>query len=340
MKKSILLLACIAALTSCTVTQKTAVTAPVTDVVVKQYPTVADLKVKPQKVERTETWPFVPFNWGQPSMKVRKGNMVADMLAENGADVLLEPQTVFTKRFLGPRKLTITGYAATFSNFRKATKEDLEALDMDVPAHEKTVYNVAQPETAVAMGETDTSNAPSKKAEWKVSAGWTANEAKGGEGYSGKFGRQSGYMVDVEYRKPIKYGVFWGMKGGFWGRGYQYEEGWSERSAMLHVLKVQPLNFGYKYDLGKNLTVTAHLGAYFDVLIYNAVQTTSSNLEYFSNYADDRCDIGIEFGLGVEIRHWALDFNIDRGFRERMSDHLSMDGIHQRSVSLSLGYVF
>ena len=178
MKKSILLLACAAALASCTVTQKTAVTAPVTDVSVRQYPTVADLEVKPQKVERTETWPFVPFNWGQPTMKVRKGNMVADLLAENGADVLLEPQTVFTKRFLGPRKLTVTGYAATFSNFRKATKEDLEALDMAVPAHEKKVYNLAQRETAVAMGETDSPEAEknaSKKTDWKLSVGWTAS---------------------------------------------------------------------------------------------------------------------------------------------------------------------
>lgn len=337
MKKSILLLACAAALASCTVTQKTAVTAPVTDVSVRQYPTVADLEVKPQKVERTETWPFVPFNWGQPTMKVRKGNMVADLLAENGADVLLEPQTVFTKRFLGPRKLTVTGYAATFSNFRKATKEDLEALDMAVPAHEKKVYNLAQRETAVAMGETDSPEAEknaSKKTDWKLSVGWTASRAKGS--HDDGFSFNSGYMAELEFRKPIKYGIFWGMKTGFWSRGFYYNNNayWDDYMMRIHVWKFQPINFGYKYELNRKLAFTAHIGAYFDVWMAESGDSPSGNWDVFSDYNDNACDVGIQFGLGVEYARWALDFNIDRGCRERMDD------LHQRSISLSLGYVF
>lgn len=352
MKKSILLLACAAALASCTVTQKTAVTAPVTDVSVRQYPTVADLEVKPQKVERTETWPFVPFNWGQPSVKVRKGNMVADLLAENGADVLLEPQTVFTKRFLGPRKLTVTGYAATFSNFRKATKEDLEALDMAVPAHEKTVYNVAQPETALAMGETDspeTVKPASRKADWKLSVGWTANTARGGSGYEGDFGHKSGYMIDLEFRKPIKYGIFWGMQIGFEGRGYTYESsenGYTEdQTFTTHAFKAMPINFGYRYDLNKDFSVSAHIGAFVDAWMTTDFSGTtySRNQRYYDEpgfrelheeYDFDCFDLGVAFGIGAQYKHWTLDFDIHRGCRERASD------LHQRSISLSLGYVF
>lgn len=126
-KKTLLVLACASLLvTSCVTVRKTATTVAV-NTEVNQFPTVVDLDVQP-KVEVTTTWSFRPFNLGEPSYNVAKGNLIAETLKEKNADVLLEPQVIFQKTSFGERKMTISGYPASYKNFRKATDEDLEAL--------------------------------------------------------------------------------------------------------------------------------------------------------------------------------------------------------------------
>ncbi|MDO4164426.1 MAG: hypothetical protein Q4D56_08575 [Bacteroides sp.] len=134
----------IALLTSCSTMRKSTSTTLEVSSGIYQYPTVADLQVLP-KVEKEVTWNFVPFNWGQPSLDLRKQNMIADIVKENQADVFLEPQISYTKRPFGERTLVITGYPAKFKNFRKANGDDLRALEVIVPAPKMKVYNVSRP---------------------------------------------------------------------------------------------------------------------------------------------------------------------------------------------------
>lgn len=129
---------------SCSTMKKSTSTTMNVESGVYQYPTVADLDVK-QKIEKQIEWSFVPFNWGQPPLQLRKNNLIADIVKENNADVLLEPQITFIKQPFGKRTLIITGFPASFKNFRKANKEDLKALEIVVPAPKMEVYNVAQP---------------------------------------------------------------------------------------------------------------------------------------------------------------------------------------------------
>lgn len=112
---------------------------------IHQYPTVTDLNVL-QKVDTAISWNYTPFNFGQPSLNNRETNLVADIIKSNGADVLLEKQIVYTKVPYGARTLTITGYPAKFKDFRKATKEDLEALRAIAPiqVQKKAVYQVSE----------------------------------------------------------------------------------------------------------------------------------------------------------------------------------------------------
>lgn len=141
----ILLFTCLTILfTSCSTMKKSTSTTMTVESGIYQYPTVADLDVK-QKVEKQITWNFVPFNFGQPPLELRKSNLVADIIKENKADVLLEPQVTFTKKSFGERTLTITGFPASFKNFRKANQEDLKALEIIIPAPKMEVYNVTQP---------------------------------------------------------------------------------------------------------------------------------------------------------------------------------------------------
>jgi len=145
MKKSIVMaVVCMAlCVSSCTTVRKTASTSDVVSVI-RQYPTVADLDVNSKKVEKTYTWTWNPFKKG-PSLAVLKGNIIAEMLKESDGDVLLEPQTIQTKKSFGERTLTVSGFSAKFKNFRKATDADIKALSatQGIEPNERTVYNVS-----------------------------------------------------------------------------------------------------------------------------------------------------------------------------------------------------
>lgn len=95
---------------------------------VEQYPTVADLDINTTKVEKSITW-----NWSlfpeKYTLSDRKENLVAELLKEQSGDVLVEPEYIYSKKPYGPRSLTVIGYVAKFKNFRKATDEDIKALN-------------------------------------------------------------------------------------------------------------------------------------------------------------------------------------------------------------------
>lgn len=124
--------------TSCTTVTKTATTADV-DNCIASYPEVVDLEIQ-GKVTRTMTWSFKPCYIGEPKKSTAKGNIIAETLKETNADVLLEPQFTFEKVAYGERVLTVTGYPATYKNFRKATPADIEAIKACNP-NGKIKYN-------------------------------------------------------------------------------------------------------------------------------------------------------------------------------------------------------
>lgn len=348
MRKNLcLILICVMVLSSCTITQNTSVTAPVTNLEVKQYPTVADLEVNPQKVSKTEEWDFVPFNIGQPSMKIRKNNMVADILKDNNADVLLEPQTVFVKQPFGKRTLTITGFSAKFSNFRKATDEDLKALEVvGTPSATNKIYNVNKKNVIKEVDGLENSSSSGsgslrKKMEWKINVGATFSTLRGNDKESYTYSSKPGYDIEIGFRRTIKNNIFWGMSTGFLSRGFQADFKGSRiddtENMMCHVFNFMPVKFGYKYDITEKLAVSAFLGAYLDIVMvqnFDQNYTGSRRDDEQYSYSDDLADFGFRFGLGAQYGHIALDFSIDRGVIGRMCD------LKQRSIGLNLGFIF
>lgn len=113
--------------TSCTTVNKTATVADV-EKSVNTYPVIADLQVSPEKVEKTYTWSFRPFHIGEPKIKDLKQNLVAELLLENNADVLVEMHYVYSKTQFGTRSMTVFGFPAKMKNFHNATKDELEAI--------------------------------------------------------------------------------------------------------------------------------------------------------------------------------------------------------------------
>lgn len=101
--------------TSCTSIHKTATVEDVNNNVASY--TVADLNVSPTKIV---------FNY-KPNASERRGGgknavncAVAEALKANGnADVLVGAQYVIKKRKGNVKEVTVTGYPATYKNFRK-----------------------------------------------------------------------------------------------------------------------------------------------------------------------------------------------------------------------------
>lgn len=124
---------------SCTTLKKTATTADVENNVL-QHPVVVNTIIK-EKVTATKTWYWKPFHWGELKYEIAKGNLVAETLKEHEADVLLEPQFIFTRTPFGERVLTVTGFPAIYKDFRNATPQDLELINSCKEANEKVKYN-------------------------------------------------------------------------------------------------------------------------------------------------------------------------------------------------------
>lgn len=124
---------------SCTTVTKTATTTDVNSSI-SSYPEVVDLEVQ-NKVTHTMTWNFRPFHVGEPKTSTARGNLIAETLQKAKADVLLEPQFTFERVAYGERVLTVTGFPATYKNFRKATPADIEAIKACDNVNEKNKYN-------------------------------------------------------------------------------------------------------------------------------------------------------------------------------------------------------
>lgn len=156
---NILLLFCSAVLllSSCTITQQTIRTTEI-EANVKQYPCFADLDVKEGKVEKSIAW-----NWSfnEQSLSNTKENLIADLLKENGGDVLLEPRFTFRKEMFGARELSVSGFSANFRNFRNATEQDLKAYE--ILYGKKQINYIVESQSVFALQDSLKKQEPKKK---------------------------------------------------------------------------------------------------------------------------------------------------------------------------------
>lgn len=86
----------------------------------------AELIISEISVSKTTTWFTGIFS--RTDLEQRKINLVNDLCREVGADVLVDPQFTYSKRFLGGGKLTVRGYPATYTNFKALSDEEIDSL--------------------------------------------------------------------------------------------------------------------------------------------------------------------------------------------------------------------
>ncbi|MDE7111494.1 MAG: hypothetical protein K2O38_06295 [Muribaculaceae bacterium] len=118
------------ALSSCTTVQHTASTEQIETRIINM--TVANVDVSKEKAQHTFNWQWNPAN--ALSLNSVKKSAAAELLMEQKADVLVEPQYVINRRglFRGG-SITVTGYPAKYTDFRPMTETDAKLLGESSP---------------------------------------------------------------------------------------------------------------------------------------------------------------------------------------------------------------
>lgn len=263
MKKNIttLWIAAAALATSCTTVTNTSSVADVQPEVV-QRPTVADLDVDPKRVEGHQEWKWSIFHrFTQPSLKLRKQNLVADMLRERDADVLVEPQVTYTQKLFGKRTLNITGYPARLKNFHPASSEELKDLGL-VSTECDGAHTAYRPQAgspaSTGRGVTNKRvTAPGKHFYLRGGFNFMKMRGDGIKDASAKLG----YDLTLGWR-TTKRPFYYAFEVGLGSRGFKQSTDASDVKAIGHDVHISPVTFGYLANLGSQLKLDAHLGVY------------------------------------------------------------------------------
>lgn len=336
-----------AAVTSCNTVTQTADTVAV-GARVEQTPAVADLDVQPQRVTKSEKWRFRLIPWGEPTFAQRKKNLIYDMVDSAKADVLVEPQTRFTKKAFGPRTLTISGYPAKLKNFRTATPQDLEALRIvkgeaaPAPPQAAPAPAAQQPVAATAprkrKAAKDGLRTMQKNVSYvRVGANFMTLKGDFAEDYE-EAGNHMGYDLQFGWQHRIKNSNFYyGIEAGLSSLGFNYDyyyNYWRSESIFAHALRVSPINFGYKWNFAGKYVLDAHAGlhASYNYAGKGEAETRVSYVDWEGEY--DGWDIGCKLGVGVWLGRVNVDFSWQRGFLDWQ------DGAHARNLTLSVAYAF
>ncbi len=90
-----------------------------------QYPIIAEMDVDSNKITGTADAP------SGTSLEIVKNSAVADALKKSNADILIEP-TFETITSSGRVQAVVTGFPASYKNFRPATIEDMPLLELGI----------------------------------------------------------------------------------------------------------------------------------------------------------------------------------------------------------------
>jgi len=344
MKKNIITLLVVAgaATTSCTTVTNTASTADVQPEVI-QRTTVADLDVDPKRVEGYQEWKWTFFHrLTQPSFALRKQNLVADMLRERDADVLVEPQVTYTQKLFGKRTLRIVGYPARLKNFHTASHEELRDLGL-VAAECTGNHTACTPSEKTKRGTADAparnGKATKRTAPMRYNrylrGGLSIINLRGGDGLSPK--ARASYDLTFGWKKHMKQSPFYyALELGLGSRGYKSSNGGYDTKAMAHEVHFSPVTFGFKKGLGENFALDIHAGFYgsYDYTSRYKQETSYSTIESDWEGCDDGFDLGMTVGVGVWYKRYNFDIAFRPGFIEKKA------GTYSNCTMLRFGIAF
>lgn len=327
-------------LTACTTLRKSTSSTASIEPDVFQYPTVVDLEVG-DKIEKTETWYFNPFD--KQKLKDREGNLIADMVKSEKADVLLEAQSTYTKVPFGERTLTVSGYPAKYKDFRNATEEDIKAFKK-LNGTDCENHNVVSQASASEKLQIQT-RTPKKKItntgrEFVVKAGYALN---GGLGTG--LVNSMGYTISGELNSYLKNNFYWNTGIDFSSKGFQKNSqkynGNEEIEILTHALQI-PLGIGYRLNFAKNFGVALNTSMLFSFDLVGNVKdrsyyygrnnnSTMSLKDYDDNYSV------FDFGFNIRMDIWISKVKLEVAYKPYLA---KVCGRKFQSLSFGLGYAF
>lgn len=139
MKKLVFAIAVIMCAVSCSTPSFVSYSAKTADLPysIKALPMTSQLNVSETKVSAIVK---VGKNDLKKSKKMMEDWAVSEALKQTGGDILLEPRYEYNYKNNVLVSVTVSGYPATFSNFRPMTKEDAETINkLNAPSSETLV---------------------------------------------------------------------------------------------------------------------------------------------------------------------------------------------------------
>lgn len=324
---------------SCTTVEQTATTASV-KASVSQYPTVTDLDVKPVRLKGTANWDFVPFNFGQPSLAQRKKNLIAEIVDSAKADILVEPQISYTKKMFGPRKLTVSGYAATFKNFRPASKDDLTALGIVAPAPKHDCCKDAPNDSTAKPAKKSHKKVvvanigkplPTDDNRWYLRAGVKFLSFTHDDCDAPKFDMHgnTGYDLTIGHKSAIKRkGFYYAWEGGLTSFGCKTVNPWDHTSHpyFSHNVLFSPLTFGFNRYITPKVAYDVHAGFYAKYGFIDNHSNTGEHHEF---------NIGLRAGVGVWYGRYNIDLTYERNYMNEV-----MECYNASNLLVRVGFAF
>lgn len=313
--------------TACTTVRKASSSTAAIDAKVIQYPAVADLQVK-EKVEKTVTW---PFRFIEEPLSERKNNLVADILRSEGADVMFQMQSTYTKRPFGQRTLTVTGYPATFKDFRNATDEDIKAFD--ILSQDKNECCADSHKYYRKPGKANTGRTAKRERDTRTPDRQVIVRAA----YSidGNFGYallcNNGYSFGLEYRSFMKSDFFWNVGLDFSTMGYSDEYSYLRVKYLYKALQV-PLGVGYRFNMGKHAALTFNTSLLLSFSVKGEIEDSYYPSE---KYSDDSEIFQAGFMLRTEL--WLSKLKLEIAYKPYFTQ--KNDNRFQ-SMTFGLGYAF
>lgn len=284
--------------------------------------TVADLKVAEKKDSVTVDWKWNPLS--EISLKAQKETATHALLKANDADVLVEPEYIVNRRgiFRGG-SVTVTGYPASYSDFRPMTTNDAEKLAM-VNGNLSPV--VVSPFIATTAGKVV--RQPRSKT---ISTLGFAKESRRHQ-FVNLFGGLTwdvNNYVDAGWQFGVMYGNY-GNRWGWYGKlalngancndyvEYQYDE--SKCTANVTFGAIKPIAGGFSVFAGLGL------GGYF---------TSEFDYDYYSYYDRDVVKFSIPVELGFMMRVKKVNVMLGATYATPLSS-----GSGNLNPFLGIGYSF
>lgn len=275
--------------------------------------TVADMKVSGDKAEKTVNWAWNPLTTF--SLAEQKKSATAELLRDSEADVLVEPQYIVSRRgiFRGG-SVTVSGYPATYSNFRNMTKEELElAVGADrCTAGETEIVAVNPVVQTSASYRFDDSREPNERPLSRQFVSITY----GGVYVTGDDEEDSNYTLGLMYGS---YGQSWGWYGrvSLAFADSEYREGrYSDYGSK--TLCVPNFTIGFIKTMNKNFNFLMGIG------LGGAFKWNSSYWDYYNDYDYERVyDLKRRFSVPVEcgFQYRTHRLNVLAGLTVGISDN-------------------